>query len=76
MLVPEHRYGHMNSNLQFVSFAQAHPKSTEFYGLDSFQIHFLTKEGHIYSLCPYMPQTIVLRDEHFSQILVLLNDKI
>ena len=58
-----------------VSFAQAHPKTIEFYGLDIFQIHFLTKEGHLYALSPFLPQEVILREEHFSQILVLLNDK-
>lgn len=39
-------------------------------------MHFLTENGHLYSLCPVLPQTLVLRDEHFSQIDVLLNDQV
>lgn len=35
-MVSEHRYGYLNKNLKMVSFAQAHPKTVEFYGLDIF----------------------------------------
>jgi hypothetical protein len=44
--------------------------------LDIFQVHILTENGHLYSLCPVLPKTLILRDEHFSQIDVLLNDQV
>lgn len=59
-----HVYGYNNVNLKFTSFAQSPPAND--ITLDIFQVHFLTSNGDLYSLCPLLLRSMKLREEHFS----------
>ena len=69
-----HLYGNFNCNLEFVSFSQCAPESSELCSLDFLCVTFLTTNGHCFTLTPLLLQHMVLREEHFSTILVLVND--
>jgi hypothetical protein len=75
-LIPnDHRFGLNNCKLKFVGFAQAMPSCSESLTPDIFQVHFLVESGEVYSMCPVLPRTCVLSEQHFSQIDVLLSDQ-
>ena len=76
-LMPQpHIYGNFNENLDFVSFSQGSIQSTELCTIDFFNVSFLTKNGHLYILSPVLLQNMVLREDHFSNIMVLLSDMV
>ena len=69
-------YGEFNKNLRFVGFSQAAPTSSQYQSLDYFGVFFLTSNGHIYHLNPLMLQSMILLEEHFSQINIQIQDLI
>ena len=71
-----HLYGNFNCNLEFVGFSQCAAESSDLCSLDYLCVTFLTKNGHCFMLTPLLLQHMVLREEHFSTILVLVNDMI
>lgn len=42
--------------------------------LDHLCVTIMTKNGHLYTLMPLLLQHMVLKEDHFSNILVLVND--
>ena len=74
-LVPSHhKYGSFNKGLEFVSFTQCSPLTYDLCTFDIFSVHFMTKNGDIYLLNPVLMQVMIFREDHFSQILVMLNN--
>ena len=72
MLPQEHFHGIKNKDVKFNAFAQS--ASVDDLTPDIFQVHFLTESGHLYSMCPVLTRTVVLREQHYSQIDLLLTD--
>ena len=77
-LVPQpHLYGNFNKELEFVAFCQSGSSSSdELLTLDFFNVTLQTRNGDLYTLNPILFQHMVLREEHFSNCLVLLGDMI
>ncbi len=71
--IPDFTYGLKNKDLQFISFSQA--KSSQAFGLQPFQILFLTSSGHIYTLCPFYPFNIITTSDQFSILLEIINER-
>ena len=65
-----HRYDAFNKKLEFVSFTQS--GIMDIGTLDLFCISLLTSCGHVYTLSPLLLQHMVLKEEHFSNILLLI----
>ena len=59
-----------------VCFSQAPAHSIDMQTLDIFQVTTITKRGEIHSLCPIVLQEMVFAEEHFSSILIALQDMI
>jgi hypothetical protein len=62
MMPSGHIHGMNNKDLKFVGFTQSAPSAMNDMTPDIFQVHFLTESGHLYSLCPVIPRTSVLRE--------------
>ena len=77
LVTDSHRYGNFNKDLEFVAFSQSSPqKDDEMQTLDYFNVTFLTRNGHLYTLCPVLLRQNIMKEEHFSQVQLLINDLI
>lgn len=59
-----------------VSFAQCPTHAVEMHTLDVFQITILTSNGNIHTICPILLKEMFFKEDHFSSILIQLEDLI
>ena len=73
-LVERNKYGRFNRGLEFVSFAQCAPLAQDLNTLDVLSIHFLTGCGDVYLLNPVIMETMIFREDQFSQMISSLQE--